>query len=353
MKKKILVVTDVYNWIGHTRAKKLQEHLSDEFNIRIMDATEFNKWETDSNVELFTQDNFKKFIRFKGVTQRLKFSEFRNFVVNRKPKRDYDLIYLLFHTMLQKKSVQRIIGQNKVATVVTGYPTLKPCFYGRTNNREFARNKFLKLSKRCVAVGANNLKSLENLKEIYKGDTFYAPRGVDPKVFYPMRTTFERKPDDKFTVAYVGKPVPEKGLFQFIQPACETACVRLIINDRNYEDALSPEEMNEFYNQADVFVVASTIDGTPNPALESAACGKPIISNHIGNMPELIKDGVNGFLIDEMTIPNYAAKLKWLRTNQKRAFEMGMEAREAILRDWTWEKSMEYKRKIFRRLCNV
>jgi glycosyltransferase involved in cell wall biosynthesis len=31
--------------------------------------------------------------------------------------------------------------------------------------------------------------------------------------------------------------------------------------------------------------------------LEAAACGRPIISNQIGNMPEFIKDGWNGFIV--------------------------------------------------------
>ena len=352
MKKKILVVTDVYNWIGHTRANKLQEYLSDEFDIDIMDATEFNEWEKKSDGNIFRQDDFKRYLRFKGGdTQNLSMSEFNNFVVNRKPKRNYDLVYLLFHTMIQKKSVQRIIGSIKVATVVTGYPTLKPCFYrSLLANENYARQKFINLSKKCVAIGANNIKSLEDLRNIYKGDTFYAPRGVDPKVFYPMTTTFE--PKEKLTVAYVGKPVPEKGLEGIIKPACEAANVDLILNDRNYENALSPKEMNEFYNQADVYLVSSTIDGTPNPGLEAAACGKPIISNHIGNMPELIKDGVNGFLVKN-EVSQYANKLIWMKSNPENTFEMGMKAREAILENWTWEHSMKNKREIFRRLCNV
>jgi glycosyltransferase involved in cell wall biosynthesis len=258
--------------------------------------------------------------------------------------------------MLLKKSVKRLLSTNvRVVTVVTGFPTLKNIFYGRNKIFEEAKNKFLSLANKCVAVGSNNRKSLEDLRSIYDPQkTFYAPRGVDPEIFYPMTTEFRRKENENdFTIAYVGKPVPEKGLKEFIQPACEQAGVNIIINDRNYENALSPQEMNEFYNKADAYVVASTIDGTPNPALEAASCGKPVIANEIGNMPEFIKDGKNGFLLGDMTVGKYARKIRWMKVNQKRTFEMGMNARETVLKNWTYQKSIENKREIFRRLVNV
>lgn len=353
MKKRILVITDVYNWIGHTRAKYLKKYLSDEFTIHIMDSNEFNQWERNSNPKLFSMDDVNKFSKL-IKDNFFDFEKFRRFSLQKKPKRDYDFYYFLFHTMLTKQSVQRLLNTKvKISTVVTGYPVLKNIFYGRDLKIENARKSFLSLANKCVAIGSNNILSLKNLQSIYDGETFYAPRGVDPEIFYPMITEFNRKDEWKFTIAYVGKPVPEKGLKEFIQPACEQAGVSIIFNDRNYENALPPEEMNKFYNKADAYVVASTIDGTPNPALEAASCGKPIVSNKIGNMPEFIKDGWNGFLLKDMTVNKYAQKLRWMKINQKKTFEMGMNARETVLRNWTWEKSIENKRQIFRRLLNV
>ena len=318
MKKRILLVSDVKGWGGWVRAEYIKKYLSDEFYFDIIDAGEFNEW------------------------------------VRRVDTEPFDLYYFLFHTMLQKKTTQRLLNKDEsnVITIVTGYPTLKPCFH-RGGSRESAKNKFLQLSKKCRAIGSNNIKSLEDLKGIYGGETFYAPRGVDEKIFFPMTTSFKRKNDEsKFTVAYVGKPVPQKGLEEFIRPACEDAGVNLIINDRNYEDALSPQAMNEFYNEADAYVVASTIDGTPNPALEAASCGKPVISNEIGNMPEFIRDGENGFLLKgDMKVERYANKIKWMKINQKKSFEMGQEARKDIEEKWTWENVVTMnERKIFKEL---
>jgi glycosyltransferase involved in cell wall biosynthesis len=320
MKKRRRLISEVKGWGGWVRAKYIRKYLMDEYDFNLLDADEFNEWEE--------------------ISEDL-------------PK--YDLYYFLFHTMLVKKSVKRLLDTDaKVVTIVTGFPTLKNLFYARNRNKERARKTFLKVANKCAAVYANNRKSLEDLRYIYDPrKTGYLPRGVDPNVFYPMTTTFNRKNDENtFTIAYVGKPVPEKGLREIIMPACEQASVRIIFNDRNYENALSPAQMNQFYNKADAYLVASTIDGTPNPALEAASCGKPIVANEIGNMPEFIKDGWNGFLIEgEMTINKYVKKLRWMKRNQLRSFEMGQNARLTVEQDWTWERVVNlHERNAFRRI---
>jgi glycosyltransferase involved in cell wall biosynthesis len=86
--------------------------------------------------------------------------------------------------------------------------------------------------------------------------------------------------------------------------------------------------------------------------LEAASCGKPIVANEIGNMPEFIKDGWNGFLIEgEMTINKYVKKLRWMKRNQLRSFEMGQNARLTVEQDWTWERVVNlHERNAFRRI---
>jgi glycosyltransferase involved in cell wall biosynthesis len=56
--------------------------------------------------------------------------------------------------------------------------------------------------------------------------------------------------------------------------------------------------MLDWYNSGTVLVCASESEGTPNPALEAAACGCTIVTTRVGNMPELISDGVNGVFVE-------------------------------------------------------
>ena len=59
----------------------------------------------------------------------------------------------------------------------------------------------------------------------------------------------------------------------------------------------TPAEMARLYNAARLLVCASTVEGSPRVTLEAMACGVPVISTPVGIMPEVIRDGENGFLI--------------------------------------------------------
>jgi glycosyltransferase involved in cell wall biosynthesis len=48
--------------------------------------------------------------------------------------------------------------------------------------------------------------------------------------------------------------------------------------------------MAEFYNSIGTIVCYSESEGTPNPVLEAAMCGRPVISSYVGNVPELMKN---------------------------------------------------------------
>lgn len=50
--------------------------------------------------------------------------------------------------------------------------------------------------------------------------------------------------------------------------------------------------------QADVFVLPSYNEGLPVSVLEAMSYGVPVISTRVGGIPELVRDGVDGFLID-------------------------------------------------------
>ena len=59
-------------------------------------------------------------------------------------------------------------------------------------------------------------------------------------------------------------------------------------------------EMSEWYALADIFVIASIEDNLPNTVMESICCGTPVVGFNIGGIPDLISNGENGFLTDEI-----------------------------------------------------
>ena len=97
---------------------------------------------------------------------------------------------------------------------------------------------------------------------------------------------------------------------------------------------LTPAEMADWYNTGTVFVVASKADGTPNPALEAAACGTPVVATAVGNMPELIADKHNGVLLPGRT-PE--AVLKGVQYASKHAQRLSRNM-AATITEWSWRR---------------
>ena len=182
----------------------------------------------------------------------------------------------------------------------------------------------------ALAFHANSKLIEAEMRELLGREIHYVPNGVDEAFFVRQRA---RARSGRLIVGWVGKPNPRKGS-DIVKQACAAAGVELRTVERTHRNALSPAEMRDFYQDLHVLVVASDMDGTPNPALEAAACGIAIVSNRIGNMPEFIRDGVNGRLV-ERTAESIAAVLRELTPPE--AIRMGDEARLTIERGWTWK----------------
>ncbi len=65
----------------------------------------------------------------------------------------------------------------------------------------------------------------------------------------------------------------------------------------NFTGKLSKEEWRAYSKQSNVFINTTTIDNTPVSVIEAMALGLPVISTHVGGLPYLISDGIDGLLV--------------------------------------------------------
>jgi len=71
--------------------------------------------------------------------------------------------------------------------------------------------------------------------------------------------------------------------------------------------------------------------------LEGMACGAPALCTRVASMPEVVDDGVTGFVVPPNDPAALGDRLAWLAAHRERAAEMGLAARERVLRHFTWD----------------
>lgn len=152
-------------------------------------------------------------------------------------------------------------------------------------------------------------------KGIYKGNCAMIPgSGVNLKRFHLMEYPIE----DTINFVFVGRVMKEKGIEEFFEMAIfirnKYPNTRFHICgpvEGTYKDKLGELERNGIiayhgmitdmtliYSFTHCTVLPSYHEGMANVLLESAACGRPIITSNIAGCRETVDDGINGFLVD-------------------------------------------------------
>jgi len=57
-------------------------------------------------------------------------------------------------------------------------------------------------------------------------------------------------------------------------------------------------DMRDYYRASDIFVLPSHGEGMSNALLEAMACGLAVVATRVGAAPEMIRDGIDGLLVE-------------------------------------------------------
>jgi len=95
------------------------------------------------------------------------------------------------------------------------------------------------------------------------------------------------------------------------------------------------EQKQNALNDADCVVLPSYAEGLPMALLEGMAEGLPAIATRIGSIPDLVKDGVEGFLVSAGDVDALADRICRLARDPAIRRRMGQSARERVERDFS------------------
>ncbi len=87
------------------------------------------------------------------------------------------------------------------------------------------------------------------------------------------------------------------------------------------------DQRAEFYKRADLFVLPTYAECLPISMIEAMAAGLPVVSTTVGGIPDLIEDGVEGFLVAPGDVEALADRIARLINNPAERRRMGERAR--------------------------
>jgi glycosyltransferase involved in cell wall biosynthesis len=113
--------------------------------------------------------------------------------------------------------------------------------------------------------------------------------------------------------------------------------------------SISDADLADSYLTSDIFVLPSYQESSPISIREAMYAGLPVISTKIGSIHELVKDGVNGYLVEPGDIKQLAAKLSTLLRDEQACKRIGQKNRE-FSQQFTWEEIAQSTMDLYEKL---
>lgn len=94
---------------------------------------------------------------------------------------------------------------------------------------------------------------------------------------------------------------------------------------------VEPSDVPLVMRAVDAILIPSLNEGMPNVGMEAIACGRPVLGSNVGGMPELVRDGLEGMLVDATDIDVWGKTLIWAASNREALINMGESARHRAI----------------------
>jgi glycosyltransferase involved in cell wall biosynthesis len=204
------------------------------------------------------------------------------------------------------------------------------------------------------------------------------PNGVDPRVFRPVSPDHELARTlglaGRAVLGFSGELRRKKGLTVLLPALAELARERpvtlLAVGGVRPDDMgtvelfrrqrpeahlvmLPPREpaaLPPVYALMDVFVHPSLRDGLPNALLEAMACGRPVVAAAAGGIPDVVRDGTDGLLVDPGDVAALVRALRRVLDDRDLAARLAAAGRDRVRRDFTPEAEVRGYRRLHREL---
>jgi phosphatidylinositol alpha-1,6-mannosyltransferase len=105
------------------------------------------------------------------------------------------------------------------------------------------------------------------------------------------------------------------------------------------------------YSACEIFALPSRAEGFGLVYLEAMACGKPVIGGAHGGAPEVIEDGVTGYLVPHGDVTQIVTALETLLRDPEHARAMGARGRARVHRQFRFSTFAKSLKKLLHQQC--
>ncbi len=112
------------------------------------------------------------------------------------------------------------------------------------------------------------------------------------------------------------------------------------------------EDVAPFYAAFDALVLPSSNEGTPVSVIEALAAELPVVATRVGGVPDVVRDGEDGFLVEAGATDDLADRLGRLARDPALRARMGRRGRERVLPRYAVERLVDDMDHLYRSLLD-
>ncbi len=187
--------------------------------------------------------------------------------------------------------LSKIIG---LLSIINLKISSKIVLYSKSVVKERGLDKF----KEKIFIGGEHFLDLENFKIKKKYETRkligYVGKFGELKGIMNLLEAIPKllEYDKDFTFIFIGDGPLKKEIVQFIKK-------KKLADNVIVKGWIKHDDLPAYLNELKLLVIPSYTEGLPNIILEAMACGTPALSSDVGAIPDILKDGENGFLLKD------------------------------------------------------
>ena len=110
------------------------------------------------------------------------------------------------------------------------------------------------------------------------------------------------------------------------------------------------DEVASYYAAFDALILPSANEGTPVSAIEALAGGRPVVATRVGGVPDVVRDGIDGYLVEPGDVDAMAARLADLAADPPLRHRMGEAGRASVHERYSVDRLLDDVDRLYREL---